>query len=239
MKDKYYTKMLKTLVNYNDWNNAPFSNENIRQAVSRVMAETEKYECDSKSNAINLTMDTFFNQYPVKINTQRKNANVKNERRIYSYILAETIYFLNELTIQSTINDSKYNNSEEDDAESDPKSDSLVATHTSDRNEMKITDTDTTNRNSTHKLLTNREIPAIIQGVIPPVNQTTADGVATYIRALHAVLAVLHKEIVMGATRSTSGVLKDPPVINWKDVSGPIPVDKTLSEYPPEPLLIF
>ena len=39
-KDKYYTKMLEALVDYDDCNNAPLSNENILQEVSRVMAET-------------------------------------------------------------------------------------------------------------------------------------------------------------------------------------------------------
>ena len=38
------------------------------------------------------------------------------------------------LTLQSTINNSEYYNSEENVAESDPKSDPLVATHTSDGN---------------------------------------------------------------------------------------------------------
>ena len=41
-KDKYYTKMLETLVDYNDRNNSSVSNEKLRQAVSRVMAETEE-----------------------------------------------------------------------------------------------------------------------------------------------------------------------------------------------------
>ena len=58
------------------------------------------------------------------------------------------------------------------------------------------------------------------------VNQTPTDGVTTSRRDLHAVHSVIHKEIVTGATSSTAGVLKDPPVINWKDASGPIPVDK-------------
>ena len=40
-KEKFYTKMLETLVDYNDHNNAPFSNDNLRQAVSKVMVETE------------------------------------------------------------------------------------------------------------------------------------------------------------------------------------------------------
>ena len=57
-----------------------------------------------------------------------------NERRISSNILAETIKEFNGLTIQSKINDSAYYDSEEDDTKSDPKSDSLVATHTGDGN---------------------------------------------------------------------------------------------------------
>ena len=40
-RDKYYMKMLKTLVGYNDRNNAPLSNDNLLQAISKVMAETE------------------------------------------------------------------------------------------------------------------------------------------------------------------------------------------------------
>ena len=38
----YYTKMLETIVVFNDRNNAPLSNDNIQQAVSRFMAETEE-----------------------------------------------------------------------------------------------------------------------------------------------------------------------------------------------------
>ena len=64
--------------------------------------------------------------------------------------------------IQSTITDSAHSNSEElvdvvsdskelIDTESNPKSDYLESTHTSDGN----FDTDTTNRNSPHKLLAN------------------------------------------------------------------------------------
>ena len=40
-KEKYYTKLLKNLVDDNNRNGAPFSNENIQQAVSIVMEETE------------------------------------------------------------------------------------------------------------------------------------------------------------------------------------------------------
>ena len=145
-----------------------------------------------------------------------------SERQISSDIMAKTMNGFNELTIQSTINDSAYYDSEEYDAESDPNSDPKVSTYTN-------------KRNYPHKLLTNREIPAIIQGVIPPVNQRTADGVATSRGYLHAVCTVLHKDIVTGAMRGTTSFLKEPPVINWKNTSGLIPVDNykcTTSAYP-------
>ena len=63
----------------------------------------------------------------------------------------------------------------------------------------------------------------IIPVVIPPVNQTTADGVALSGRYFHVVYAVLHKDIFTGAMRSVAGVLKDPLVVNWKDTGGTIP----------------
>ena len=37
------------------------------------------------------------------------------------------------------------------------------------------------------------------------------------------VRAVLHKEIITGVTCIAAGILKDPSVVNWKDVSGLIP----------------
>ena len=81
--------------------------------------------------------------------------------------------------------------------------------------------------------MTNIEIPVIIQGVIPLFSQTTVDGVATSGRSLHAVRAVTHKDIIIGATCSTAGVLKDPLVVNWKDTSGKILVDRNTAVIPP------
>ena len=81
-------------------------------------------------------MDTLC-QYPVTTNTKRRNTHVTNERRISSDILVKTMKGFNELTLQSKINDSAYYNSDEDNAESDPKSDQFVATHTSDENKIK------------------------------------------------------------------------------------------------------
>ena len=107
--------------------------------------------------------------------------------------MAETIKGFNKLRLQSTINNSADDHLNQNIAKSDPKSDPLVDIHTSDRKKGKIKDTDTAKGNYLHKLLMNREIPAIIQGFIPPVNQMTADWVATSGRVLHAVCAVLHK----------------------------------------------
>ena len=71
-------------------------------------------------------------------------------------------------------------------------------------------DTYTTNGNSPHKCLTKSEIPLIIQGVIRPVRQATADGVLTSGGALHAIRTVLSEEIVMVAAPSAAHVLKKP-----------------------------
>ena len=102
------------------------------------------------------------------------------------------------------------------DAVSDPKrfpsSDQKVSTYN-------------TNRNSPHKLLVNSEISAIIQGVIPPVHQATEDGVLICGGALHAVRKVLTEEIITGAAFSSARVFKDPPGVNWKVTSRPIPTE--------------
>ena len=118
------------------------------------------------------------------------------------------------MTLDSTINDSADDYSNKNVAERDPKGYSLVSTKTSDGNESKITDTDTNKGNYPHKLFTNREIPAIVQVVIPLVDQRTADGVATSGRTFHTVCDILHKEDATGATRRAAGVLKDPPAVN-------------------------
>ena len=58
------------------------------------------------------------------------------------------------------------------------------------------------------------------------MDHVSTDGVAKSGRALHAVRAVLHKDIVTSATHSAAGVLKDSPVVNWKDTDRTIPVDR-------------
>ena len=68
-RDKYYTKMLEPLVDYNDHHNAPFSNEKLWQAISTVMSQTEEEERNIILDANNMTIDTFC-QPPVTTNTQ-------------------------------------------------------------------------------------------------------------------------------------------------------------------------
>ena len=121
--------MLETLVDYNDHNNAPFSNEKLQQATITVMAVTEEEERNIIWHANNVTMNTFY-QSPVTTNTQGENANtiLTSENQNDLDVLSE---MLKGFTIDSTINVSAYYNSDENDAEGDPKIDPLVATHTS------------------------------------------------------------------------------------------------------------
>ena len=95
------------------------------------MAETEEEEEDSEHNANNMTTDTFVHP-PVTTNTQREKIDVANERRISSESLTETSEGFNRFTLQSKINDSVDDHSNKNVTESDPKSDPLVETHTSD-----------------------------------------------------------------------------------------------------------
>ena len=134
-----------------------------------------------KRNLHNVTMDTFC-QSPATTSTQRKNENVPNERRISSDILSETIKIFKGFTLRATINNSGCYNSDEDDAEIDPKSDQLLATNTSDGKKRKVTDNDTTNRNSPQKLLINLTIPVITLPIDPPI----ADGFAASRGTLYA-----------------------------------------------------
>ena len=127
------------------------------------------------------------------------------------------------MTIDSKINDSAHYHLEEDDAEIDTNSNPKVATHTSYGKKIKVTDTGTINGNYPHKLLISRIILEIIPVIVPPFNQTNADEVVASGSTFHAVRAALHKEIVMGLARSAARILKDPPVVNWKDAGSTTP----------------
>ena len=84
-KDKYYTKLLKTLVDESNRNSAPLSNENIQQAVSIVMEETE---AELKRDINEITMDTSFKS-PVQkkyISTIIEYGYYESEDRVANHI---------------------------------------------------------------------------------------------------------------------------------------------------------
>ena len=69
-KDKYYNTLLKTLVDDNNRNGAPLSNEKLRQAVGKLMEETE---AELERNMKKFTMDTSFESL-ITMNVQKKDA---------------------------------------------------------------------------------------------------------------------------------------------------------------------
>ena len=72
-KDKYYEKMLETLVDENNLNSASLYNENLRQVVNKVMEETES---EFERNINKITIDTSF-QSPI----QKKDISTINDSR--------------------------------------------------------------------------------------------------------------------------------------------------------------
>ena len=134
-RDKYHTKMVETVVDYNYLNSAPLSNGNIRQSISKVITEKKVDECNITLDSHNVNMDDVC-QYPVTTNTQEENANtiLTSERINNSDVLAETLKVL-------TVNNVGYYNSDENYAGGDPERDPKVAIHTSDGNKIKVTDT--------------------------------------------------------------------------------------------------
>ena len=64
-RDRYYTELLKTLTDYNDRNNTPLSNANIRKAIRKAIGE------ESILYTNNVTADTCSHKY----NIQRENEN--------------------------------------------------------------------------------------------------------------------------------------------------------------------
>ena len=110
------------------------------------------------------------------------------------------------MTLDSTINDSACYNSDEDDAESDQKRDSLVATHTSDRKKRKVTDADTTNINSPQKILIKRTLPMII----PPIDPWVEDGVEAGRGTTYARQTLYLEVIIPDAAHSGAHVFRTP-----------------------------
>ena len=112
------------------------------------------------------------------------------------------------MTIKSTIKNSIYYDSEEDDTGSEPNSDPKVATQT-------------TNIYSPHKLLINRIIPV----AIPPIYQTVADDAAGSRETLHARRTIILKDIVTDVVCSAARVFQNPVVVRWHGTGGTTPQD--------------
>ena len=159
------------------------------------------------------------------ISPSKEDKSVTNERQIASDILKETIKYFHGVMIQSTIRNSAYYDSEEHDAVSDPKSDSLVATSTSNGNKRKITDTDTTNGNSPHRLISNQIIPKIIPGAIYPIDQTIMEYVAGIVETLDAHQTVISKEIVTDVAHSGARIFRTPREVRRTGRDGTTPRD--------------
>ena len=127
--------MFRTIIYFNNCNGAPFSNENIQDAEHRVISEEELDAHNINVYYHNVTVDNF-SQTP---NAQRENENtiLKSEKIDKLDVLSKTLKGLK-------INDAGYYesgsanaNGENGDTASNPK----IATHTSDRNKIKFTDT--------------------------------------------------------------------------------------------------
>ena len=109
-------KLLKTIVDDNNCNGTPLSNENIQQAVRIVMEETE---AELERNINEITMDTSF-QYPVQkkdistINDSGYNKPDYQVGKISDYV--EQV----DVSIRSSIDSAE---------QVDPSSDPRVATH--------------------------------------------------------------------------------------------------------------
>ena len=142
------------------------------------------------------------------------------ERQNPSGIIAETIKYLKGCTIQSTISDSAYSDSDEQvdaisdseeqvdtinypnelvDAVSNPKrdpsSDEKVATYT-------------TNGNPPQKSLRSRFVPKIIQGAIRSIDHLVTEDAPGIQETLGARQAVLLKEVVTDAARSGARIFR-------------------------------
>ena len=74
-REKYYTKVYKTLVDSNDRNDASFSNEKIQQSIRKVIVEEDVDARNITLDAHNITEDNFC-QKLVTPNTQGENENM-------------------------------------------------------------------------------------------------------------------------------------------------------------------
>ena len=94
-EDEYLADMLETIIEHNDRTKTPLSKEKLQQEINKIVAETEKEEC----NANNVTKDTLF-KLPVTTNTPREKIKVATVRQVSSDSMTETMKLFNRLTLQ-------------------------------------------------------------------------------------------------------------------------------------------
>ena len=70
-KDKYYSELFRTIIDWNNRNDVPFSNEKIKYEIHRFIAEEEADAQNITSDAHNVTVYNFSQAYK----TQRENEN--------------------------------------------------------------------------------------------------------------------------------------------------------------------
>ena len=117
-----------------------------------------------------------------------------------------------------TINDAGYYNSYENDAKSDPTSNPKVATNTSDRKKIKVTDT--SNEDLLQKLLINRTLPIITTAT----DTRIPDRVATCGGTPHARTRPATKEVIMDTARISTHIRRTPGHVNMTGRDGTMPM---------------
>ena len=73
-RDQYYTIIYETLVDYNNRDVAPLSNEKLLQKIHKVITEEKADAYNITLDVHNVTMDTFC-QMSITPNTQGENAD--------------------------------------------------------------------------------------------------------------------------------------------------------------------
>ena len=95
--NEYFTEILDTLNEYQDYHGQRLSSKKLREAVRRVMDEEEE---EMERNINNITCDTSF-QSPVIKGVQKKDASWSLERRLVAGVLAEMVENFKGCGIQS------------------------------------------------------------------------------------------------------------------------------------------
>ena len=197
-REEYYTKMYDTIINYNDRNDAPFSNEKTQQAIHEVIVEEEFYAHNITFDDHNVNADTFSQT----TNTQRDNPNtiLTSEKLDKLDALSET---LNKLTI----NDAGYyelDSANADDATGDTASDPKTVTHISGGNKRKVTGA--SKGYLKQNLLSNWTLLIITTTMDPRIDYR----VATCRGNPHTILMTLENKVITDMACSSVQVFRTP-----------------------------